>query len=90
MIKKYIQVEYQNKWYLCYCDIDKNNKIYFWYPKIKPFFEKTINFKIYNDMKWKLFSGHLYFIYLITLNKLKYIPCDIRQKIWFYLNLDTI
>ena len=96
MINKYIEIYYDKNQYLGYISLNCNNKplIYFThknliknYNKFGKIYKITINKQEYI---YKLFSGHLYFINLISLNFLYYIPIDIRKIIWKYLNIHTL
>ena len=63
---KYIQIFIQDKWFIAYPVLDYNKKIFIWYPNKKSFNDSFIDIKFSNRKTWKLFSGHKYFIELLS------------------------
>ena len=90
IINKYIQIFKEDKWFIAYATLDYNKKIIIWYPSKKPFNDSFIDSKFSNRETWKLFCGHKYFIELLSTNKLKYLPREIREIIWKHFNTLTI
>jgi hypothetical protein len=94
MINKYIQIYFNNIWYLAYISLNYNNKPYIWFTN-KIIIDNDYNFNkiLINNINYyfKIFIGHLYFINLISSNKLLYyLPIEIRKIIWKYINLNTL
>ena len=94
MINKYIQIYINNIWYLAYISLNYNNKPYIWFTN-KIIIDNDYNFNkiMINNINYyfKIFIGHLYFINLISSNKLLYyLPIEIRKIIWKYINLNTL
>ena len=84
---RYIQIFYNDKWFLSYVTIDQCNDLCIWYCYKNPFIDSFIDSVYSNRKTWKLFSGHKYFMYLLSTEKIKYLPIEIRKIIWGYLNI---
>lgn len=87
ILNKYIQIFNYNKWFLSYVIRDNNDDICVLYCDKKPFNDSFKDSVYSNRRIWKIFIGHKYFMYLLSNEKFIYLPQEIREIIWDYLNV---